>query len=450
MRHALPAFLCLGVLTTAAGAADKTYQPTWESLDRRPTPAWFGRARFGIFIHWGVYSVPAWAPKGKYAEWYWHDLHDRGGPTWKFHERVYGKDFHYQDFAPEFRAKLFDPDQWADLFARSGARYVVLTSKHHDGFCLFPSAESWNWNSADVGPHRDLLGDLTKAVRARGLKMGFYYSLYEWYHPLYQTDVRRYVDQHMLPQLKDAVRRYKPSLIFSDGEWEHTSDAWKSPEFLAWLFNESPCKDDVVVNDRWGKETRSRHGGYYTSEYGHAGDAKQLAADHPWEENQGMGASFGYNRNEDVRDYKSTTKVIHLLIDTARRGGNLLLDIGPTADGRVPVIMQERLVQLGDWLKVNGEAIYDTRTWRQTAEGKYVRYTARDGAVYAICLRWPAGELVLRAPHLSAGGSVSLLGAKQPLRWQETEGKLHIEVPRLASDRRPCAHAFVFKLTGVE
>ena len=142
------------------------FQPTWESLDARPTPAWFGEAKFGIFIHWGVYAVPAWAPKGKYAEWYWHDMMDPKGPTWKFHVQTYGEKFKYQDFVGRFTAEMFDPEQWANVFARSGAKYVVLTSKHHDGFCLWPSPDSWNWNSVDVGPHRDLAGDLTRAVRA--------------------------------------------------------------------------------------------------------------------------------------------------------------------------------------------------------------------------------------------------------------------------------------------
>jgi len=224
--------------------------PTWESLDSRPCPQWFDEAKFGIFIHWGVYSVPAWAPKGQYAEWYWHAMSDKTGPAWQFHVRTYGEHFKYQDFASAFKAELFDPAQWADLFARSGARYVVLTSKHHDGFCLWPSAQSWNWNSVDVGPHRDLLGDLTAPVRARGLKMGIYYSLYEWYHPLYQSDVARYVDEHMLPQLKDVAERYRPSLLFADGEWEHPSEVWRSAEFLAWLFNESPVRDEVVVDER--------------------------------------------------------------------------------------------------------------------------------------------------------------------------------------------------------
>ncbi len=438
-----------GILSALAQA----YEPNWASLDARPTPGWFEDAKFGIFIHWGVYSVPAWGPKGTYAEWYWHELQDTNKPTWKFHVQTYGKDFRYPDFAGRFKAELFNPGEWADLFARSGARYVVLTSKHHEGFCLWPSAQSWNWNSVDIGPHRDLCGDLTEAVRSRGLKMGFYYSLYEWFNPLYRSDFNRFVDEHFFPQFKDLVNRYEPSLIFADGEWDHPSEAWRSPELLAWLFNESPCRNEVVVNDRWGKETRGKHGGYYTTEYGevHVGQGKDVPKDrHPWEENRGIGRSFGYNRNENVDDYRPAEALIHLLVDMTAQGGNLLLDVGPTADGRIPVIMQQRLVEIGDWLKLNGEAIYGTRPWRKTAEGKSVRYTSKGKDLYAICLAWPERELVLESPRPGPDTQIRLLGQTQPLKWSSQEGRLRIEVPTLSVNALPCRHAYVFKLTGME
>lgn len=443
--------ISLGVLSAAAFAQEgKKYEATWESLDARPTPAWFGEGKFGIFIHWGVYSVPAWGPKGKYAEWYWSDMQNKEGETWKFHAKTYGEKFQYQDFAPMFQAELFDPAQWADIFVQSGAKYVVLTSKHHEGYCLWPSAESWNWNSMDIGPHRDLAGDLIEAVKKAGLKMGYYYSLYEWFNPLYKTDVNRYVDQHMLPQLKDLVERYKPDLVWTDGEWDHPSTTWRSTEFLAWLFNESSVKDTVAVNDRWGKECRGRHGGFYTTEYGDVAGETTLVQQHQWEECRGMGASFGYNRNEDVRDYKPIEELVHVLIETVCKGGNLLLDIGPTADGRIPVIMQQRLLSLGDWLRVNGEAIYGTRPWRVHKDGDSVRYTAKNGAVYAICLKWPGPLLVLDAPKATAQTTASLLGREGTFPCRAVDGKLHVDVPALSIDEVPCHHAYVIKLTGVE
>jgi alpha-L-fucosidase len=305
-------------LAFAACAVAQTYRPDWKSLDRRATPAWFTDAKFGIFIHWGVYSVPAYAPvipgKLAYAEWYWHAITEGQKPnadpvdagSWEMHQKLYGADYPYANFAPQFRAELFDPAHWADVFERSGAKYVALTSKHHEGFALWPSAEAsktWGrpWNAVEAGPHRDLLGDLSGAVRAKGLKMGIYYSLYEWYNPLYLHDKPRYVAEHMMPQFKDVVSRYKPSIVFSDGEWEMTAAEWRSPELLAWLYNESPVKDEVVVNDRWGSDTRHKHGGYWTTEY----TPGLAATDHPWEESRGMGFSYGYNRAERIDHYHS-------------------------------------------------------------------------------------------------------------------------------------------------
>ncbi|WP_018629080.1 alpha-L-fucosidase [Niabella aurantiaca] len=366
--------LFLMVLMSCTVAAQK-YAPNWASLNTRKIPAWFRQDKFGIFIHWGLYAVPAYAPvipnSGEsYAEWYWYRLMEKNKNFIPFHNKNYGAGFRYPQFEPMFRAELFDPTQWAGIFKASGARYVVLTSKHHEGYCLWNSPEadrSWGhpWNAVTGTPKRDLLGDLTGAVKAAGLKMGYYYSLYEWYNPLWQKDRKRYVTEHMIPQLKDLVNRYKPSLIFSDGEWDLPDTAWHSPELLAWLFNESPVADEVVVNDRWGNNTREKNTGatYTTSEYGGGMDASRV-----WEESQGIGHSYGYNRNEKLTDYKTGRELILMLTDIVSRGGNLLLDIGPTADGRIPVIMQQRLTAIGNWLKINGEAIYGTRAYTRPAQ----------------------------------------------------------------------------------
>ena len=446
-------FLSLSMLWALCAGA-QTYQPNWESLDRRATPAWFTDAKFGIFIHWGVYSVPAYAPvipgKLAYAEWYWHAITEGQKPksapvdagSWEMHKKLYGAEYAYANFAPQFRAELFDPAHWADVFQRSGAKYVALTSKHHEGFALWPSAEAsktWGrpWNAVEQGPHRDLLGDLGDAVRAKGLRMGIYYSLYEWYNPLYLSDKTRYVSEHMMPQFKDVVTRYKPSIIFSDGEWEMNSDQWRTPELLAWLYNDSPVKDEVAVDDRWGKDTRHKHGGYYTTEYT---SGMQQAA-HPWEESRGMGYSYGYNRMETLADYHSDRELLMMLLDIVARGGNLLLDIGPTGDGRIPVVMEERLIQIGDFLRPNGEAIYGTharKTPRQWSKGAipkleekefmsdyditklvdtppagYARveafYTVKNDTIYAILPRRPTREVVLDDIEVPSSVRVTLL-----------------------------------------
>ena len=186
MRKIVIAALAAGCVVNAARAAETKYEAKWESLDQRPTPQWFLDAKFGVFIHWGVYSVPAWGKVGEYAEWYWNKMSQPGeNNVWRqFHEKNYGAGFDYKDFAPRFTAELFNADQWASLFRRAGVKYVVPTSKHHEGFCLWPSAEAsrtWGrpWNATEIGPKRDLLGELAKATRAQGLKFGFYYSLYE-------------------------------------------------------------------------------------------------------------------------------------------------------------------------------------------------------------------------------------------------------------------------------
>jgi alpha-L-fucosidase len=375
---------------------------------------------------------------------------NKDGDTWKYHVKNYGENFKYQDFAHLFKAELYDPDEWAEIFKQSGARYVVPTSKHHDGFCLWQSPHSWNWNSVDIGPHRDLLGDLTKAVRNKGLMMGFYYSLYEWYRPLFMANPERYVLEHMIPQMKDVITRYEPSILFTDGEWDHPSDTWHSCEFLAWLFNEASCKDEIVINDRWGKETRSQHGGYFTTEYGQVGWGKDLGMARKWEECRGIGASFGYNRNESINEYAKTGDIIHLLIGIVSKGGNLELNVGPTADGRIPVIMQERLLEIGDWLKINGEAIYGTHSWREITDGEFVCYTAKDKVVYAISKKFPDREFVLSAPKPSRDVSVTMLGKETPLKWKYEDGKFIIEVPLMSVEEVPSRHAYVFKLNGVE
>ncbi|MBP1635945.1 MAG: Alpha-L-fucosidase [Acidobacteria bacterium] len=482
--------VAVALVLVPASLAAQGYQPTWESIDQRATPAWFTDAKFGIFIHWGTYSVPAYAPvipgNLAYAEWYWNAMtRGRDDPkagevqagTWAFHQRQYGADFPYERFAAQFRAELFDPDHWADVFARSGARYVVLTSKHHEGFALWPSREAsaiWGrpWNASETGPKRDLLGDLSAAVRRRGLRMGYYYSLYEWYNPVWLADKPRYVREHVFPQFKDLVTRYKPSIIFSDGEWDLPSADWHSPELLAWLFNDSPVKDEVVINDRWGSDSRHKHGGYWTTEY----TPGMSGMDHPWEESRGMGFSYGYNRAERLEHYRTGRELVIMLVDLVSRGGNLLLDIGPAADGTIPVVMEERLAQIGGWLQVNGEAIYGTRPWTTTrqwsagevpstdynkefesaydvaaltappAAGKAAIdafFTAKGKDVYAILPRWPGRRFSVKG--VAGVRSVTLLGAGSPLAFVAGGDAVSIELPDVPEALRQ-QPAWVLKL----
>jgi alpha-L-fucosidase len=309
--------------------------------------------------------------------------------------------------------------------------------------------------------------------------MGFYFSLYEWFNPLWLHDRDAYVRQHMFPQFKDLVTRYSPSVIFADGEWELPSERWHAPELLAWLFNESPVAQKVVVNDRWGRETRHRHGGYYTTEYG----AGLPGATHPWEENRGIGFSYGYNRNENLADYATGQRLLLTLLDTVSRGGNLLLNVGPTADGRIPVVMQERLAYLGQWLEKNGEAIYGTRTFRDGAQWtagrrqetdtstnyrarydvealtlhpapgdarKEILFTRKGKTLYAILPRYPRGVLTLRDLKLAPGARIGMLGTTLAnMAWQRRGDDIRVSMPAPGADGLPADGMVVLEIEGM-
>ena len=197
------------------------YEPNWQAIDSRPLPAWFDEAKIGIFIHWGVFSVPSF-----HSEWFWVVWRTTKLPSLvNFMNKNYKPGFTYEEFAPDFTAEFFNPKEWAALFEKSGAKYVVLTSKHHEGYTLWPSKYSFNWNAKDVGPNRDLVGDLAAAVRNTSVRFGLYHSLFEWYNPLYLLDKQNkfktynYVNAKARPELEDIVNIYKPDVIWSDGDW---------------------------------------------------------------------------------------------------------------------------------------------------------------------------------------------------------------------------------------
>ena len=427
-KKVITSLLCLAFISATA----KNFEPNWSSLDSRETPQWFKDAKFGIFIHWGLYSVPAWGPKGSYAEWYLNGLNNGDTARIRFHNDNYGSDFPYWKFMDLFKAENYNPDEWAEIFKRSGAKYVVLTSKHHDGFCLWPSKESKGYNSLNGAAGRDLLGDLNASLDKIGLKSGLYYSLYEWAHPDYPENVSDYVDKYMLPQFKDVVQRYKPSIIFSDGEWDRDSEEWKSEEFLAWLYNESNAPKDVVVNDRWGGETRFKHGGYFSTEYDPSSEQINKEFIHRgWEECRGMGKSFGYNRNEEPQDYNTSEQLIRMLVDIVSRGGNLLLNIGPRSDGTIPEIMINRLEDIGHWLEKNGEAIYETTVNRKISSGN-VKFTLSKNKryLYAFVNQIPKQKFVIKGITGSGGEQIVHLGKRRKLNWRNVRGDLEIDIPK--------------------
>lgn len=444
-----------------------SYEKSWESIDSRPLPEWYDDAKLGIFVHWGLYSVPAYAPKRgdvdstglAYSEWYGWQVAEKFPPYYKFHEKMYGKGFRYEDFAGQWKAEMFDPDKWAKLFQRAGAKYIVLTSKHHDGFCLWPSYYSWNWNSVDIGPHRDIVGELLDAAERNGLRRGLYYSLLEWFHPVMRVpdvskaDIPKYAVEKMIPQMKELVERYRPSIFYADGEWSYSSGQWHSLDFVTWLYNQSSVKDEIVINDRWGSDTRGLHGGYLSCEYGEVNSAalkeeealKNLTR-RKWEESRSIGASFGYNRNEDVEDYLSESQLITLLVDTVSRGGNLCLNVGPCADGTIAPLIQERLYQLGDWMDVNGEAIYGTSAAPELILSHGVRATKKEGACYLFCPRYFVEEISVKGV-IGKEVHATLLGSCAPVEVRREGETLLLRLPRLTVDELPCRHMYTLKLT---
>lgn len=434
------------LLAALLGFSTMPYQPCWDSLDARGVPAWWQEAKFGIFVHWGPYSVPAYAPiesRGKwdgYAEWYQGRLLQTNDYFVAHHARHYGR-APYANFAAAFTAENFDAEKWAKLFKASGAKYTILTAKHHDGFALWPSAESPYFNSVVVGAGRDLAGEFTRAMKAEGLKSGFYFSLLEYANPNYPANLIRprvaepwtiqmWARRMNFPQMMDLVETYRADILWTDGEWDFSAEEHLAPEFLTWLFNESTMKDTIVVNDRWGSGAfRGHHGGHFTSEYASDSEAEGMKT-HPWEECRGIGRSFGYNRFETTTDYMSREACLETLVKVVSAGGNLLLNIGPTADGRIPVIMEDRLLFLGAWLQTNGEAIYATTRGPAvdcTSGNARVYFTKKDDAVYAILFGAPAGEIRFNA--FCDAKEVTLLGSDGPLSRRVENRSLVVTLP---------------------
>ncbi len=481
------------------------YQPTKESVDSHPVPEWYHDAKFGIFIHWTPSCMPAFAPTDKgdildilrnegaramlanqpYSEWYLNSLRIKGSPANEYHRKTYGEGFDYYRFTEDFNRALgaWDPAGWADLFRSVGARYVVLVTKHHDGFLLWPS-KHLNPMRPELHASRDIAGELTEEVKARGMRMGFYYSSpYDWtFTPKPMTDMamclariptsreyREYATSHWY----ELIDRYDPSLLWSDIGYP---DKVNLNQLFADFYNKTP---DGVVNDRWGQTpgwakpflftpglrqwvnryaTRlwlrgitsqgTVHHDYVTPEYATFAEINQ----EKWECVRGIGKSFGYNRQEVPEDFISVPKLVRLLVDIVSKNGNLLLNVGPKPGGQIPEVQVDRIKGVGAWLAANGEAIYGTRPWTRaegrTAEGQEVRFTRKADALYAILMEVPRSEEVsiesLRAPE---GMRVELLGQSvaqgEPLEWEQDGSGIKIRFAR----RLPDGPAISLKLT---
>jgi alpha-L-fucosidase len=447
---------------TAPAQQPSNYQPTIESLDRHPLPEWYDDAKLGIFIHWGLYSVPGWAPlshpnhdfsaqdyivNNPYAEWYYNTMRIEGSPTQKYHRETYGADYNYYNFAPIFNKEIqkWNPDAMAQVFRAAGARYVVLTSKHHEGFTLWPSTTPNPTLPADrQHASRDLVGELTAAVRKQGLRMGLYYSGgYDWtfvpgpirvaadYESVQPESEAygKYADAHM----RELIQRYKPALLWNDINYPKSGHPL---EIMAEYYNAVP---DGVIDDRFGV----KHHDFTSPEYEHLDKISPTK----WEECRGLGRSFGYNRAEGQAETIPADELIYLLVDIVSKNGNLLLDVGPEADGSIPPVQLERLQALGDWLSLNGEAIYATHPWNRaegtTADGIPVRFTQNSPYVYAILLGVPhTPSITIHAITPMPGSKIYLVGQTEPLVWSQHARDVRITLPA----NLPPSHAVVFRL----
>lgn len=455
------------LLLWTLAAAEELYQPTTESLRRHKAPQWFEDAKFGIFIHWGPYAVPA------FHEWYVEFISPKanfgflfGGPPYvadrgslpeetfvaytrreavEYHRQRWGADFPYDNFLPMFRAERFDPEAWARLFEEAGARYVVFTAKHGDEFAMWPTKHTRR-NAAETGPKRDVAGELLKAVRKRGLKMGFYHNTtYTFWDPRYPG--RDWVE-YMNASIKELVDLYHPDILWGDvlegpvrdrSGRPLTADYWGSKEVLAYFYNRSADPSQVCANDRWGLDVDGKPlGDFRTPE---RRNMDRIVAE-KWELCDSLDPfSWGYRELTPRGMYLTANQVVDYLADVVSKNGNLLMNIGPRADGTIPEVMVECLRGVGEWLRINGEAIYGTRPWRTFRDGD-VRFTQKGRTVYAIALEWPEEELRLTALAREKVARVELIGSREPVAWRQAPSGLSIRPPQ----HRPCRYAYAFKI----
>lgn len=434
-------------------------------VNPRQVPEWYAGAKLGIFVHWGLYSVPAWAPTtgsldqviaeegweawfraSPYAEWYQNTLRIENSPTAKHHAATYGN-APYEAFAPAFNEAVsgWDPAAWAELFRDVGARYVVMTTKHHDGFLLWPS-EHKNPHQGEWQTKRDLVDELTKAVREAGMRMGLYYSGgLDWtFIPLVIRDVSdlwqcipqsdKYV-HYADAQWRELIERYEPAILWNDIGMPRAFPVQQ-------LFDDYyAAVPDGLVNDRFaigGQMEEREHAAPFdisTPEY----RSYSEITPEKWESTRGIGFSFGYNLNEGDESLLSVEALVHLLVDVVSKNGNLLLNTGPMADGTIPAGQRDRLLGLGTWLKTNGEAIFDTQPWTvaegETGEGIPFRFTRGDDALYAILLGRPSGRVTLPIAGLAGGTTVQMLGHDEPLAWQVQGNGVAVSFPTNLSEQ---------------
>lgn len=458
------------------------YQALWSSLDKHEVPQWYRDSKVGISAHWGVYAVPGWTPKKDtpygvaYAEWYWMWLQQN--PAVKtYHKETYG-DANYDDFIngtknlktgeiDGFFTEDFDAEAWMQLFKDAGAKYFFITSKHHDGYCLWDT-DYTDRSSAKSGPYRDLLEELVNAARKLDMKVGFYYSFYEWFNPIYDEKAKsenpnyfglkdlkdennngilnEYVDDYMIPQLKELIDKFQPDCLYFDGEWEHGFEYWRGREIIAYYYNQAHARgQEVLVNDRFGQakeglpDTRGRHGDLFHVEY-----FANIDRTNAWAMWRGFGNSYGYNRNEAESNILTIKETIQEVVNVVSDNGNIEFNIGPKADGTLADFEVERLEAMGKWLKVNGEAIYncDKSEVRAQKFGK-ITQNFETKNIYLHVYDWPENGLLKIKRFPQTISKASLLDGGAEISFSQDEKGLELILPENAPD----PYVSVIKLT---
>lgn len=470
------------------------FQPTWQSLQNYKVPEWYQEAKFGIFIHWGLYAVPAYG-----NEWYPRNMYLQESDEYKHHIQTYGaqKDFGYKDFIPLFKAENYDPDHWAEIFRQSGARYVVPVAEHHDGFAMYDSDLS-EWTAVKNGPKRDLIGDLAQAVRKQGLVFGIsnhraehwwfmnggmefdsdvqdetYRDFYGqaksgprlwadgWYDRNWKPEPDEAYLQDWLARNCEIVDKYQPQLVWFDWWIEQEVFEPYLQQFAAYYYNRGvEWEQGVAIN--YKRNAFPEGTAVYDVERGQLSGIRELF----WQTDTAVSKnSWGYVKNQD---YKTADGIIDDLIDIVSKNGTLLLNIGPRPDGTIPEPEVNLLLEIGEWLGLNGEAIYGTRPWKifgegptEVAEGDFtdtqrraftsedIRFTTKGDVLYAIALAWSPESITIKSLGKGVGlwteqiGDIQLLGHAGKLNWIWDDDKLTIQLPDVAP---PCQHAFVFKI----
>jgi alpha-L-fucosidase len=474
------------------------YKESWNSLKTHITPKWFKNAKFGIYTHWGVYSVPACGPNGT---WYPYNMYHEGTPQYKYHVKNFGdpSTFGYKDFIPMFNGEKFNPDEWAELFKKAGAQFAGPVGEHHDGFTMWDSKLT-EWNAAKMGPRRDVVGELEKSIRKQNMRfvVALHHAENWWFFPhwekKYDTSDPRYSGlygpQHnmewaqklpkeedrtefwklqekpskefldlWLAKTKEVIDKYRPDMLWFDEGLRFIQEHYKR-EFLAYYYNKA---------EEWGKEvvvTYKRHdlppgSGVIDLELGRF----DKLTHHDWITDTTVDDGCGWSYLHDAK-YKTATELVHYLVDNVSKNGLMLLNVGPKPNGEISEEAKGLLLEMGRWLEVNGEAIYDTTPWMIYGEGptqmikagmfsedqevKYtkddIRFTVKDDNLYAICLGWPGGEVIIKSMaeklYKSEINSVKMLGVDEELPWAMIKEGFTIKTPVV----KPCKHAYVFKI----